>query len=231
MKARGVRVKWGHGGGDFSLNFRDLDGRVLDLVVLYGSSVSAKRLIVRSFFEAFGRSVSRRESQSKWDEALNESIWLDFDLGAEIASVKIEDGVVFHSNALFRASSFSLDAGSQYADGCCLLYDSRVARVSEIDGNISGSIWPLVYEIHRRDIKNSMIMVDDFDAFLTEEESQAVLRHLTPLAKARGNQLILTTSHRYLKGVVPEGSWHELSGDSGGALGRILKKVQGVGSR
>lgn len=221
MRVRGVRVK-GVRGETRAIDLRQESGRPSMVAGLYGGARSLKGDVLRSIFEVWGRSVTRnREGKSTWNKGPEGQIWVDFDLGAEIASVQVVDRVVTHSNALFRASSFSADPAAAYADGCCLLYDRRLEWALGEGGYL---VEAMVADAHLKEMRDCVVLADGFDDGMTEDESREAYDHLVRIYAGRGNQFIFTTANRYLERVVPTGMWFEFP--SSGYLDGILKGLQ-----
>lgn len=221
MRLRGVRLK-GVRGEDRAIDLRQGSGRPGMVAGIYGGAGSLKSEILRSIFEGWGRSVTRsREGKSTWARGPAGQIWIDFDLEAEIASVQIVDRVVTHSNALFRASSFSADPAAAYADRCCLLYDRRLERALG-EGNCL--VEAMVADAHLKEMKDCVVLADGFDDGLSEEEAKEAYEHLVRIYGGRGNQFIFTTATRHLERMVPSGMWFEIG--SSGYLDSILKGLQ-----
>lgn len=223
MRVRGVRLK-GVRSQDRDIDLRQESGRPAMVAGLYGGAGSLKSEILRSIFETWGRSVTRgREGKSTWNKGPEGQIWIDFDLGVEIASVQVVDRVVTHSNALFRASSFSADPGAAYADGCCLMYDRRLEWALGEGGTL---VEAMVADAHLKEMRDCVVLADGLDDGMSEAEAHEVYDHLVRIYGGRGNQLIFTTAHRYLERMVPTGMWFEFQ--SLGFLDGILKGLQPV---
>lgn len=221
MKVRGVRLK-GVRGEDRAINLRQESGRAGMVAGIYGGAGSLKSEILRSIFETWGRSVTRsREGKSTWYRGPEGQIWVEFDLGTEIASVSIVDRVVTHSNALFRASSFSADPAAAYADGCCLLYDRRLEWALGEGGYL---VEAMVADAHLKEMRDCVVLADGFDDGMSEDEAREAYEHLARIYGGRGNQFIFTTAARHLERMVPAGMWFEMP--SSGYLDGILKGLQ-----
>lgn len=223
MRLRGVRLKGVQIGKeivpDLTLDFRDSNSKVGDVIGLYGGAGSYKNFILRAIYEGWRRSIVRHNiTQSIWNSKISGEIYIDFEIGKELATVKIINGEVIHSPAIYRLSSIDIK-GKKHAEDCVLMYDQRLSSsiqslgIMEVELGLEvGHLRAVLSDVHLRQMGGCILLIEDFDAFLSEGEARSVCSSLVPLIKARDSQLLFSSPNSYLRTLVDTNLWYEVWG-------------------
>jgi hypothetical protein len=70
-------------------------------------------------------------------------------------------------------------------------------------------VWPILSDLHKKDVRNSVVLVDDFDMGLDRTSQLALFKHLRRHYGSKNNQLILMMKEKIGKA---DGVWLELEG-------------------
>ena len=98
------------------------------MIGFYGGAGSSKNFILRAIFEGWRRSIVRHNiTQSIWNTQISGENYIDFEIGKELATVKIINGEVIHSPAIYRLSSIDIRVkNTQRIACCCIISGYRV---------------------------------------------------------------------------------------------------------
>lgn len=177
LKVRSVRCK-----GVPGLGTQDLKFKSADVVLVYGENGCGKTLTCRAICDAFAASVSKSKLSGLPGE------WVvEFDVGAEIGSVAIKKGQADRLQLLKR--SVQMD---QKAENCVLAYGaSRLSGSGDLGMGVR-SIHAVLHDLHLKEVRGNVVIIDDFDSFLSFSNKVLWLDHLRRNFGSKGCQLILT---------------------------------------
>lgn len=177
LKVRSVRCKGAPGLGNQDLKFKSAD-----IVLVYGENGCGKSLLCKAVCDAFAASVSRVGESSLPGEWV-----IEFDVGNEIGSVSIKKGQVDRLQMLKRAAQMD-----QKAENCVLAYGaSRISGSGEMAMGLR-SVHAVLHDLHLKELRNNVVIIDDFDSFLSFANKVLWFDHLRRNLGSKGCQLILT---------------------------------------
>lgn len=183
---------------DMHLEFKDEESSPLNIAVIYGKNGSGKSYILSSIARAWSSSVLTGGSTDL--PYIADLLRIDYEHGNEICSVHVRRGHMEKSSTLAKASDLSVGDNPYIKNGIVYYSGDRcsVSR-STVRGGVMleesvASVFPIIYDLHMRDIQNSVILVDDWDRGLDTESSKNMYSHLCRHALSKGNQLILSSS-------------------------------------
>jgi len=205
MKLRGFHLRGHSVLGDMSLDFRSVGGVVSSLVGLVGGNGSGKSLVSDMISYGWGGSVLNK----RLPVALNADFCrLDFEDSGEILSIHIRGDQVDASTKLAVLFDNSLNRNM------VLKYDSqRVSNLplwTKMAGNQSlgvRAIWPIISDLHEKNVSDSIIVIDDFDIGLDRVSQYGLFKHLRNHYRSKRNQLILLSHEKISKA---DGVWLDL---------------------
>lgn len=181
MRVRSVRGQGIPGIGEISVDLRG------DVVVIQGDNGSGKSLICRAIGDAFAPALftGRRGKTSD----LPGEVWnVEFESGSEVISVSIRNGRVDSSVALKRG--VRVDGR---AEGVVLPYG--MSRPCGPGGRGEGvrAVYPLLHDLHLKEMRGCVVLVDDFELGLSYDNRKLVFEHLRKNLVSKDCQFILTT--------------------------------------
>jgi len=202
MRLRGIHLRGHETLPDISLDMRDDSGACSSLVGIHGGCGAGKSLLADLLSLGWASSVQGR----RLPFALNGDFCrLDFEESGEILSIHIRGDQVDFSTKLSNLFDATLNRHM------VLKYDSQRIQRLPLWTRDSGSqplgvkaLWPIVSDLHQREIKNSIIVVDDFDLGLDRIAQAEVFRYLRRHHRSKGNQVILLLREKLLKA---DGVW------------------------
>jgi len=215
MKLRGIHIRGKSSLRDISLDFMTEDGEMLPQSILRGNLGTGKTLILQLVAAAWSRSVL---SHPNLEMALDaDMVRVDFQVGAEIASVHIRNGRIEPSDVLARAADVEVGEGGQRVHHGIVYYS--VARGGYVEfTNLERSVpdgiqrcLPVIYDLQMRDIRDSVVLIDDWDMGLDDSARKSFYNHISRHAHNSGNQLILSSAAK-APGFFPSRGIHELEG-------------------
>jgi len=176
---------------DIHLEFKDSGGRVAACSALDGGCGAGKTLLIDLIAMSWAGSVRKRGMP--WTLHA-EMARVDFEFGGEVAAVHIRgDRVDGHP---LLAAKFDKERDREMV----LKYDSsRISGMrdwtnTESSNTESGiaATYPILADLHFRDVRDSVILIDDFDLALSQDDTFSFFRYLQRHYIGRNNQLILT---------------------------------------
>lgn len=185
MKLRAVHLRDHPALGNLSLEFRT-EGRVDDACWLVGGSGSGKSLV--ALIAAMGWGASMRKGGLPL--ALNGArARVDFEIGGEVAICQAQDGLVTGSPLLHEKWG-----QLPLMENSLLHYDyRRVMGAGSRDQPLGvRSVSPILADLNRGGIRDSVVVIDDFDLGLDAGDQRAFWAHLWKHHRSQGNQLIVT---------------------------------------
>jgi len=187
----------------------EVNGDVMVIGGGYGSWRSeALRLVPEIWMAGIGKGRRVEGTTANWR--------FDVEVGASIERAEVIGGEVRGPKGLEGLTEMTAAGHRRYADDCVLFYNSMTmwADVGLKTGNFGGSsasIAAVLRDIHTHRVRRSVVVIDDFDAYLTDLEAEEVFRHVHGVLRAGGNQLLVGSRGVYLKGAA-EGNAAEASG-------------------
>lgn len=214
MFLRGYHLRGSKVLDDLSLEFRGDDSSSLNIVYLFGRNGSGKSYIMGSIARSWSGSVLSGGSLDL--PYIADMLRIDYELGSEICGVHIRGGRLEKSSSLAKHSDISVGDSPHVKNGIVYYSCDRlgVTRSTVRGGTqLSDSVcftFPVLYDLHMRDIRDSIIMIDDWDRGLDSESSRNFYTHLVRHTLSKGNQLILSSS-TFPSDYIPSGSIIRLS--------------------
>lgn len=198
MRLRGYHIRGSGTISDMNLEFRDEDSRSLNTVYIFGKNGSGKTFILSSIAHAWSHSVLTGGSSEL--PYVADMLRIDYELGNEICGVHIRRGRLDKSSALAKRSDIGVGDNPHVNNGL-VYYSSDRAGLSRstVRGGMQISesvcnVFPIIYDLHHRNLRDSIILIDDWDKGLDEDSKKSFYSHLSRHALSRGNQLILSSS-------------------------------------
>lgn len=199
MKVRGIYVKgFENGMSDISLEMRDSDRSLLNVVLLNGLNGSGKTFLLSAIADSWGYSVlSGTKGELPYSCKL---LRIDFDMGNEICSLHIRNGNLEKSTTMARVSEISLGEKPFIRNGVVFYSVDRVQSVRNTIENGQGlsdsvcHVYAILYDLYKREIRDSILLIDDWDRGLDVEAAKAFYLQVTKHALSRNNQVILSSS-------------------------------------
>ncbi len=198
MRLRGYHIRGSKDIEDTNLEFKDSDGNILNIVMLFGKNGSGKSYIMSSIARGWSSSVLSGGSTEL--PYVADMLRIDYEVGREICGVHIRRGRLDKSATLAKAADVSVGDKPHVKNGIVYYSAERtgvtrstVRRGSQLSESVC-SVFPVVYDLHMRDVRDSVILVDDWDRGLDDESRKSFYTHLTRHALGKGNQLVLASS-------------------------------------
>jgi len=189
MRLRGIHLRGHNTLSDISLDFRGDSGVCSPLVCLYGGNGSGKSLLSDLLSLGWASCIRGCDLPFVLD---SDFCRLDFEEGSDILSIHIRGDKVDSSNKLVSLFDVTLNRHM------VLKYDSQRIQCLPLwtGGGMNRSLgekalWPILSDLHQKDIKNSIIVIDDFDLGLDRTSQMDVFRYLRRHHRSKGNQVIL----------------------------------------
>jgi len=188
MRIRRIEVEWGN--GKVSLDCRSEGNLPLPVVGILGSSASGRSMLMKMVLSSFRNTMhGSLTSFEDWKEV---SGYVEFDLGSAISSCVIRNGKIVQ-----KLTYPDMDTREMTLSGGCLFYSSqeRLFFASKAVSNQSFAetlIQPILHDLYKGNIRNSVIWVDDYALGLDDNVAQEFLRVLIRKALERDNQLIVS---------------------------------------
>ena len=216
MKLRGIHIRAKNASSDISLDLMDNEGKLVEQCLLRGNLLSGKSLICHLVSSSWSSSIL---SHSNLDLGLDiEMVRVDFVVGSEIVSVHIRNGLIEPSSLLAKAGDVCI-GDRAHVHGGVLYYSSlRENYMEYVNAEYHGSgainrCLPIIYDLQMKDIKDSIILIDDWDLGLDAASAKLFYTFISSHSHSGGNQLILTSSSAK-PGYIADRSCFELSGGS-----------------
>lgn len=171
----------------------EVDVGVGESVVIVGGHGSKRGEALRLIGEIWMRSLP---GYKKREVRVSDDWEFTFEVGAEYEVIRVRVGEEFGGlKGLEGLVEMGEMGRKRYVGDGVLLYGWNSVQsgygVSEHDGGLMGSIASVVQDLHTHQIRRSIVLVDDFDAYMTRDESEEVFRHLSGLLSTGGNQLVV----------------------------------------
>jgi len=216
MKLRGIHIRGKNASSDISLDFMDDEGKLVEQCLLRGNLLSGKTLLCHLISSAWSSSILSSPNLELDVDA--EMVRIDFSVGHEISSVHIRNGHIEPSSLLAKHSDVSI-GDSPSVHGGVLYYSSLRENYMEYanaaymgSGGVNRCL-PVIYDLQMKEIKDSVIIIDDWDLGLDAVTAKSFYTFVSSHAHSGGNQLILTSSSAK-PGYIADRSCFELSGGS-----------------
>jgi len=198
MKLRGYHIRGCDVISDMNLEFRDASAGILDVVMLFGGNGSGKSFILGSIARAWSSSILTGGSVEL--PYVSDLLRIDYELSNEIIGVHIRRGRLDKSSALAKGAEVIVGDKPRVKNGIVYYSSNRgIISRSTIRGGFGlcdsiCNIFPIIYDLHMRDVRDSIIMVDDWDMGLDEDARKGFYNHLVRHSSGRNNQVILSSS-------------------------------------
>jgi hypothetical protein len=197
MKIRGIYIKGIECGlDDISLDFRRESGGVHQCSLIHGLNGSGKSYLLDSVSQCWGACVlEKRHSDMPF---ISDMFRVDFDIGTRIVSLHMRRGNLDKSRTLSEVCEQNFKTNS--FRNCVIYYDRNRSGLAYTYGGIKNpststtSVYATLYDMHHRDVRDSVILIDDWDMGLDKESAYSYYREITKNAGSKGNQVILTSS-------------------------------------
>jgi len=199
MRLRGFRVRGSKDIQDHDLEFKDSDGSPLNIVHLFGKNGSGKSYIAGAIARAWSNSVLSGGSAEL--PYLADMIRIDFEVGTEIVALHIRRGSLEKSSTLAKVADVSVGDKPHVRNGIVYYSAGRgvVTRSTVRSGGMLSdsvaNVFPPLYDFTMREIRDSVIIVDDWNLGLDTESAEGFYGKLTRNALSKNNQLILFSSN------------------------------------
>lgn len=197
MRLRGYHIRGSSAVSDMNLEFRDSESNPLGVVLLLGKNGSGKSYILGSIARAWSNSVLTGGSSELLYVA--DMLRIDYEVGNEICGVHVRRGHLERSSTLAKVAE--IGDGSRVRNGVVyysgdrsVLTRNTVRGGTQLSESVS-LVFPVVYDLHMRDVRDSIILVDDWDRGLDEEGRRGFYNHMVRHVLGKGNQLILSSSN------------------------------------
>ena len=199
MRLRGYHLRGSNDVEDFNFDFKGEDHSPLNVVYIFGKNGSGKSYILGSIARSWSGSILSGSSTDL--SYIADMLRIDYELGTDICSVHIRRGSLETSSTLAKFADIDVGENPHIKNGVIYYSSNRlVITRSTVRGgsNFPGStcsVFPIIYDLHMRGIRDSVILIDDWDQSLDKESRKSFYTHLTRHAFSKGNQVILTSSN------------------------------------
>lgn len=207
MKFRGIHIRGLETIDDISLDFRDSKSRTSDLIGLVGGNGSGKSLIAEMMSMGWGASLQDRCLPYRLRA---DFCRLDFEHDNEMLSIHIRGDQVDASSKL--AALFDVNSSRHMV----LKYDyNRLNKLpiwAKKRGRHSSGVnvlWPMLSDLHTKDVRDSIIIIDDFELGLDAKGKMDLFRYMRRHHGSKGNQVIMMMREKIEKA---DGLWIGLEG-------------------
>jgi len=194
MHIRSIHIRGHKVLGSFSLDFSH-EGKVGSNILLYGGNCSGKTLLLDLISYIYRSIYSSRKPSFEFE---GDYCRIDFDYKNEIIPILIRGSEVEGVHkiaALFGKKSDNMILHYKQS----LLLDLPYDKFSNISYRNLGLrvLYPLLSDLHNHTIRDSIILIDDFDFGLDSLSVSNLYRYLYSHHGTLGNQLILTSHKSY----------------------------------
>lgn len=210
------RVYTEKAGRVIDLNFCSERGAIRDIIGIVGDNGSGKTTLLESISHIWQCSLENRLKRVfLFDKAIGASI--DFEVGGAITTgvfqgSEIKQNVITRvsyssggiQNGILYYGTFSRSMESVYRHG-----DSE-GRFGSGKGYSFNIVSLLLRDFYSGDIRDSVILIDDFDLGLSFSSARKLLQLLIRKSLEKNNQLIVTTVHEEVLEGIGEGSLFQL---------------------
>lgn len=198
MRLRGFRIRGSKDIKDHDLEFKDSDGSPLNVIHVFGKNGSGKSYIAGAIARAWSNSVlSGGNAELPY---VADMIRMDFEVGSEIIALHIRRGALEKSSTLAKVADISVGDKPFVKNGIVYYSAGRggVTRSTVRSGSLLSdsvaNVFPPLYDFTMREIRDSVIIVDDWDMGLDAESAEGFYGKLVRNALSKNNQLILLSS-------------------------------------
>jgi hypothetical protein len=198
MKLRGLHIRGSKDIEDQSLEFKDSEGSTLNMIHVFGRNGSGKSYIAGAIARGWSGSVLGNSPTEL--PYVADMIRMDFEVGTEIVALHIRRGNLEKSSTLSKAAEVSVGDKPFVKNGIIYYSSNRgvVTRSTVRSGSLlSDSVsncFPPLYDFTMREIRDSVVIIDDWDMGLDVESSSSFYGKLVRNALSKGNQLVLFSS-------------------------------------
>lgn len=168
----------------------EIDNKKYDLsnpsTLFYGDSCSGKSEILSAIFSLFFQK-----------ELIPKNISGTFQFSSQEYNISYKNEFSGSLNVNKRSS---VDKDGKYAYNTVLFYTlDRVNFPSplNISSSAEKSIFPMYWDISKIDIADSIILIDNIDACLSDNELKSFLNFYLPTCESKSNQIIATSRSEY----------------------------------
>jgi len=210
-------MNWGK--GQVSLDFRTEGGQVAPIIGILGSTCSGRTMLMSAAIRLFRSSIRERMTFMDWKGV---DATVEFDIGCGIVSGVIRDGTVVQSIVYpdMRLEEARLSGG-------VLVYHSDRGRFPFNNSSSSAEsfIRPILHDLYKGEIKNSVIWVDDFAIGLDDSCAQDFLNILVKKTLERDNQLIVSADRESLLAGVGADNIRRLAAQDTNFIQRVIQTL------
>lgn len=215
MRIRKVNLEWE--GSSINLDFRGASGYVEDVVGIYGRNLSGKTLVQHLIITMWLTGLGIvKSSEGSWIlDKLKSDGFVEFDNDGEITVGIMKSGKIVQKpvvRMLQRATE---------VDGGILSYFSD-RRIDDWGGR---AIVPIITDMSGGGVRNSVIIIDDFDLGLDCFSAREFLGWLLRKSLERNNQLIVMSRSDGLYGSIGEERVRRLGG-GGDLVADVIGKMK-----
>lgn len=198
MKIRAVHMRGQETGiRDINLEFRDEKRRIFPSILLVGENGSGKTFLFSALARAW--QCCMREQSRTDTPYIADMLRFDFEVESKIAGLYIRKGVVERSSTLASFAEISSGDNPGIKNGIVYYSSDRsaISRSSLQSGSdlpeSTCSVFPVIYDLHQRNISQSVILIDDWDRGLDPKSAKQFYLHLSRHALSKDNQLVLSS--------------------------------------
>lgn len=199
MRLRGYHVRGSSAIEDVNLEFRDSSSNPLNIVLLLGKNGSGKTYILGSIARTWSNSVLTSGTQEI--PYIADMMRIDYEMGNEICSVHVRRGRLEKSSTLAKYADVNVGDNPHVKNGIVYYSSDRgtmsrstVRNGTQLNESVS-LVFPILYDLHMRDIRDSVILIDDWDKGLDEDGRKGFYSHMVRHILSKGNQLVLSSSN------------------------------------
>lgn len=195
-----------------SVDFRATDNKsVSNIVGIRGGYGSGKTLLQIFACETFRSTVGIYREGEEILSLRDCSGYVEFDFGSEISIGVLKSGKLVQK---------PIYSGLRVSEGICtggmLFYKNN--------GIVMDNIYRLMNDLHKGDIRDSVIWVDDFGMGLLEADSRKLLQLVYRKCLEKNNMAVLSSNDVGIFSGIREGIRD--IGDSYDIIERVMKKIQ-----
>ncbi len=129
------------------------------------------------------------------------------EVGASLEVGEVTAGEVKGLAGLEGVVETAIAGHRRYADSCVLYYNWKTMW-SDLEmrtprghfGGAAASVAAVLRDIHTHQVKRSVVVIDDFDAYLTDTEAEEIFRHIQGVLMSGDNQLLVGSRSDHLRG-------------------------------
>jgi len=186
---------------DLSVDFTNGSGRIQDVTAIFGGNQSGKSVLARFISICYGESALGESVIPLWFDKYDGEV--DFEVNGIVTTTVFRQGKFLQKANLPELVPVNRQLPEKLFDA--LLFFNSYTRTSMLAMNENrgmptsiGLTYQLFSDFYNHQIRNSVILVDDFDLGLDRKNAGKLLEKLISKGLEGDNQLVITTRNALL---------------------------------